>query len=170
MPADKYVLGLFTSEDKTVSAMQAMSEAPWQIERVHSPIPSERILDSLAVKKSRLGYFTLAGGIVGFFAGLALAVFTATRWHLIVWGKPVVAWIPFFIVGFEFTILFSVLANVLGLIMLSDLPDLNWSEHYDPRCSGDHFGILARCPDGRQQELAEFFRTQGGEPRLFEEN
>jgi molybdopterin-containing oxidoreductase family membrane subunit len=168
MSSERRVLGVFPDEKEAVAAIRAMAQEPWKLDRVHSPFPSHSIMDALGVKTSRVGYFTLAGGILGFIAGFALAVFTATQWNLIVWGKPVVAWIPFVIVGFEFTILFSVLGNVLGLLVLGDLPDFEGLEHYDPRCSGEHFGILATCPDGEQGRLTAFFRDRGGEVRVFE--
>jgi molybdopterin-containing oxidoreductase family membrane subunit len=168
MTADRRVFGVFANEAGAVATIEAMRGGRWRLERVHSPFPSHRIMAALNLKKSRVGYFTLAGGILGFLSGIGLAIYTAMRWHLIVWGKPVVAWIPFFIVGFEFTILFSVFGNVLGLLVLGDLPDFRGLKHYDPRCSGEHFGILAACPEGEQEGLADFFRSKGGEPRLFE--
>ena len=95
-----------------------------------------------------MGYFTLAGGIIGFFSGIGLAIYTALQWNLIVSGKPVVALIPFLIVGFEFTILFAVFGNVLGLLFQTNLPEFQSLRIYDPRCSGEHFGILASCAEG----------------------
>ena len=115
MPAEHHVMGLFTDESRAAGAAARLNESPWRLLKVFSPIPSHRLSDALKLKKSRAGYFTLCGGIIGFIGGFALAIFTATRWSLIVSGKPIVAWIPFFIVGFECTILFSVLGlNLLG--------------------------------------------------------
>jgi molybdopterin-containing oxidoreductase family membrane subunit len=125
-------------------------------------------MEALKLKKSRVGWFTLAGGILGFFSGFALAIFTATRWDLIVSGKPIVSLIPFFIVGFEFTILFSVFGNVIGLLLCSRLPDYRGLKLYDPRCSGGHFGLLAACEISRRNELMDFFQKRGGEARVFE--
>ena len=110
-----------------------------------------------------MGWYTLAGGIVGFFAGFLLAAFTATRWSLIVSGKPVVALVPFFIVGFEFTILFAVFGNVLGLISQARLPRFDTRPLYDERFSGDHFGVLARCRTDEKAELTHFFEENGAE-------
>jgi hypothetical protein len=168
MPTNRHVLGIFPDEERAASAIEAMDRLPWKIDRVHSPFPSERILAALKVKKSRVGYFTLTGGILGFVSGLALAIYTATRWNLVIWGKPVVAWIPFFIVGFEFTILFSVFGNVLGLIFLGGLPEFESLKHYDPRCSGEHFGIVAACEPSEEQGVIEFFESRGGEARVLE--
>lgn len=168
MPADTQLLGLFKDEAKAARAIQELAPAGFQFRRAHSPIPSHRILEVLKLTKGPVGWFTLAGGIIGFFTGFALAIFTAVQWNLIVSGKPIVSLIPFFIVGFEFTILFSVFGNVVGLLICSRLPDYRGLETYDPRCSGEHFGVLAACDTGRKGELMDFFQKKGGEVRVFE--
>ncbi|MCB2144984.1 MAG: DUF3341 domain-containing protein [Deltaproteobacteria bacterium] len=164
MPADTVsIMGVFSSEHRAASAIDGLRETPWTIERVHSPIPSHAIEHALEPPRSRVSWFTLAGGIVGFFSGFLLAAFTSLRWSLIVSGKPVVALVPFFIVGFEFTILFAVLGNVLGLISQARLPRFDTQPGYDERFSGGHFGVLARCSAGEQEELARFLEENGAE-------
>ena len=164
MPAEPIsIMGIFSSERRAASAIDGLRETPWTIERVHSPIPSHAIEHALEPPKSRVGWFTLAGGIVGFFSGFLLAAFTSMRWSLIVSGKPVVALVPFFIVGFEFTILFAVLGNVLGLISQARLPRFDTQPGYDERFSGGHFGVLARCSADEQEELTRFFEEKGAE-------
>lgn len=168
MPTDRQVLAVFADESQTVAAVEAVKQSPWKLDRVHSPLPSHKILAALEVKKSPVGWVTLIGGIIGFFSGFGLAIYTASVWKLVIWGKPVIAWIPFVIVGFEFTILFSVFGNVLGLLIFGGLPDYRGLERYDRRCSGEHFGIVATCADGEQDNLVDFFKNQGGEARVFE--
>lgn len=168
MAAETHVMGVFRDEGQAVAAITGLATAGFRFRRAHSPIPSHRIQEALTLGKSRVGWFTLAGGILGFFTGFALAIFTSTQWHLIVSGKPIVSLIPFFIVGFEFTILFSVFGNVIGLLVCARLPDTKALALYDPRCSGEHFGVLAACESGRQDELMNFFRKKGGEVRAFE--
>ena len=165
---EKLILGVFPDEEKVVSAIEALKPLPWGLDRVHSPFPSHKIKDALKLKKSRVGYFTLVGGIIGFFFGLALAIFTAMRWELIVSGKPIVSLIPFFIVGFECTILFSVLGNVVGLLVLNRLPKYQDLKKYDPRFSADHFGIVAACVEGEQDGLINFFSSHGGEAKALD--
>jgi molybdopterin-containing oxidoreductase family membrane subunit len=96
-----------------------------------------------------------------------VAAYTAVQWNLIVSGKPIVALVPFFIVGFEFTVLFAIFGNVIGLIHQMQLPGFKGLEHYDPRCSGEHFGITASCEAGDLEKLKAFFQTQGGEVKVF---
>ncbi len=167
MSAEYRVMGLFTDEKKAVSAIEGIKDSPWKLHRVNSPIPSHNISDALELKKSKVGYFTLAGGITGFFSGFLLAAFTAAQWHLIVSGKPVIALVPFFIVGFEFTILFAIFGNVVGLIHQMRLPEFKGLEQYDPRCSGHHFGVTVSCKADDLERLKLFFQNKGGEIKVI---
>ena len=169
MPINKHIMGLFKDEDRVVSALEALKATSYRFIRVNTPIPSHKIMDALKLKKSKVGWFTLCGGIIGFLGGFALAMFTATRWNLIVGGKPIIAIVPFVVVGFEATILCSVLGNVLGLLTQARIPSSKWLKHYDPRCSGEHFGVLAACEEGDEEGLKEFFQQQGGEAKIFSE-
>ncbi|MBT8340564.1 MAG: DUF3341 domain-containing protein [Desulfatitalea sp.] len=157
------LMGIFSTEAQTASAIRQLRDSAYAIEEAYSPFPSHTIADALQMPKSRVGWFTLAGGIIGFFSGFALAAFTATRWSLIVGGKPVHAWIPFIIVGFEFTILFAVFGNVLGLISQARLPRFDKTPHYDPRFSGHKFGVLASCATDQRGALLQFLEDRGAE-------
>jgi len=168
MPPKRHIMGLFKNEDNVVSAINGLKQSSFEFIRVNTPIPSHKIMDALKLKKSMVGWFTLCGGILGFIGGFALAIFTATRWNLIVGGKPIIAIIPFVIVGFEATILFSVFGNVIGLLTQTRLPSYRWLRYYDPRCSGEHFGVLAACEIGQEDGLMDFFKNQGAEVRVFD--
>jgi molybdopterin-containing oxidoreductase family membrane subunit len=167
MAAETCIMGLFKDDGKAASAIRDLGPAGFSFRRAHSPVPSHRIMDALQLKKSPVGWFTLAGGILGFFCGFALAIFSASQWNLIASGKPVISLIPFVIVGFEFTVLFAVFGNVVGLLACMRLPDYKGLAAYDPRCSGDQFGVLAACESSRQGELMDYFRKRGGEVRVF---
>jgi hypothetical protein len=167
MASEKRVMSLFDDETRAASAIEDLRKRAWKLEEVHSPIPSDKISQALKRRKSQVGYFTLAGAVIGFFSGIGLAAYTAMQWNLIVSGKPVVALIPFLIVGFEFTILFAVFGNVLGLLVQTNLPEFRSLRLYDQRCSGEHFGILVSCSEGQENDLMAFLRQQGGEARLI---
>jgi hypothetical protein len=168
MSAETCIMGLFRDDGKAARAIQELEPAGFKFKRAHSPIPSHKIMEVLKLKKSRVGWFTLTGGILGFLSGFSLAIYCSVQWDLIVSGKPIVSLIPFFIVGFEFTILFSVFGNVIGLLVCSRLPDYKGLAIYDPRCSGEHFGVLASCESNRRGELMGFFQKKGGEVMVFE--
>ena len=163
----QYVIGLFKKEDEALSAVAAVKASDWEIDNVYTPVPSQRIMSALQLKKSRVGYFTLVGGIIGFIAGMALAVYSADQWQLIVQGKPIKAWVPFFIVSFELTILFSVIANVIGFLFFTGLPKFKLPSHYYPDCTGDVYGVVASCKSGDHNKLIDLFNRNGGEARIF---
>jgi Protein of unknown function (DUF3341) len=167
MATETWIMGLFKDDGEAARAILDLAPAGFSFRRAHSPIPSHKIMAALRPKKSPVGWFTLAGGILGFFSGFALAIFSATRWDLIAGGKPVISLVPFMIVGFEFTVLFAVFGNVIGLLTCMRLPDYKGLQTYDPRCSGEHFGVLAACESKRQGELVDFFQKKGGEARVF---
>ena len=167
MKADRHIMGLFKSEDQVVAAISGLKNSPYTFRRVNSPFPSPKIMAALKLKKSPVGWFTLAGGMIGFLAGFSLAIYSTIQWHLVVGGKPVVGLIPFVIVGFEAAIAFSVFGNVIGLLIMARLPSDRWLTYYDPRCSGEYFGVLASCEMDQTDGLQDFFRQQGGEVKVF---
>ena len=164
------VMGLFQDAEQAAATIEALKQTSWSIERVHSPIPDHSILKALDLKKSRVGLFTCSRGIFGLFFGFAIAIFTATRWELIVSGKPIIALIPFLIVGFECAILFSILGNMIGFLSQARLPDYKGLASHDPRCTGDTFGILVTCSKDEQPAIESFFREHGGEISLLIKN
>jgi len=168
MPDKRHVIGLFSDGDRALSAIRALKGTAWPLESVYSPIPHHGIMEAVGPQKSRVGYFTLAGGILGFLSGIGLAVFTATRWDLIVGGKPVVALIPFLIVGFEFTILFAVLGNITGFLIQARLPDIGGLKRHCPACTGDRFGVVATCREGEEEKVVVFLKEQGAESSLLQ--
>jgi len=166
---DRFVMGLFTDEVATVTALNELKHSPFALHRVHGPYPSHRILDALALPNSRVGYFTLTGGILGFLSGYAISIYSTLQWKLIVSGKPVVSLLPYFVVGYEMTILFGILGTVIGLLISTRLPGFKGlKEIYDERCSGEHFGIVAVCSPGDEDRLAQWFLDRGGIARRFE--
>ncbi|MCF8069275.1 MAG: DUF3341 domain-containing protein [Desulfobacterales bacterium] len=170
MPDKQYVIGLYKEEDNAVAAIKSLKGSPFDLFEVHSPVPAEKINAELKKSKSKVGYFTLCGGIIGFITGFLLAIFTATRWSLIVSGKPVVGFVPFFIVGFEFTILFGVLGNILGFLVMSRMPARLAGKPYDERCSGEYFGVVATCDYGREEKLSALFTKNGADDIKVEKN
>ena len=167
MPHKQHIMGLFKNEERVVSAVTALKTSPYEFIRVNTPIPSHKIMAALKLKKSKVGWFTLCGGILGFLSGFGLAIFASTRWHLLVSGKPIVAIIPFVVVGFEATILFAVFGNVIGLLTQMHPPKAGWLQHYDPRCSGEYFGVLAACEAHQENGLQNFFKERGAEVKTF---
>ena len=158
-------MGVFEEEKQVVHTLDRLNQSGFRLHQVYSPYPSHPILNHLNLKQSRVGYFTLIGGILGFLIGFGLSIYTASQWRLIVSGKPVIALIPFFIVGFECTILFGVFGNIIGMLTQARLPRFRMPEYYDSRFTGHHYGILASCDDEDMEGLVTFFQNNGGEAK-----
>ena len=47
------------------------------------------------------------------------------------------------------------------------IPDFKGLTHYDPRCSGQHYGLLAACRPEQEEDLVRFFRERGAETETF---
>ena len=126
-----------------------------------SPIPNHEVEKALGQKKSSVGLFTLGGAITGLVFGFSLAVFTAAEWNLVLGGKPPVTLIPFFIIGFEFTILFGAIATLIGLIVSLKLPSYKKIKGYKPEFSVGHFGIAIQVDENEIPKITEILKLFG---------
>jgi len=163
MAQGSQILGVFPYLDDVLRAIRAAREAKVRVHTVYSPTPCREIQEALGVRPSPVRFFTLLGGILGLTGGLSLAVFTVLQWNFITGGKPIVAFIPFVVVGFEMTILLGFLFTLVGMLLNNRMPRFRLPEHYDPRFSEDRFGVLVTCPDGRVEEALSLLRESGAE-------
>lgn len=157
------VVGVFSYLDDLLACIRRLREARLKIEHVYSPTSRHEIQEALQLKTSAVRYFTFIGGAVGALSGLALATYAHIQWHLITSGKPVLAWIPFFVIAFESCILVGVLSTLLGLSVMTRLPRLRLSGAYDPRFSQDRFGIVVSCDETEQETVFKLLKDAGAE-------
>jgi hypothetical protein len=94
----------------------------WQSLEVRLPYHMGEVEEILGVPESPLRRFAVAGAVGGFLAGLALTIYAAISWPLIVGGKPVISWPPFLLIAYILTILFGSLAVFVGYLLLARLP------------------------------------------------
>lgn len=152
--------GVFAYLDDLLTALESVKRAGRTFE-VYSPINRHEIKEALGTKTSPVRRFTLIGGITGLVSGVALAVYTVLAYKFIVSGKPVVPWVAFVVIGFEFTILFGVLITLVGILINAGLPKMHLPVHYDPRFSCDHFGLVVPYGDGEREEIYRMLQEAG---------
>lgn len=159
------VLGVFAYLDRCTAAIHALKEVGKDAGSldVYSPFPSHEIQDALEIKTSQLGWATLAGAVFGLTGGVALSYHTAYSYGLITQGEPLSAWLPWFVIGFEATILCGCLANLITMLILSGLPYLRKSPGYDERFSVDRFGIFVPCAGEEAERVKAILEGQGAE-------
>jgi hypothetical protein len=71
--------------------------------------------------RSYIWYFACLGGIIGFAAATGLATLTQSSWPIVTGRMPIVSWWPNLIIMFELTMLGSILATVVTLILAGGL-------------------------------------------------
>jgi hypothetical protein len=156
------LMGIFIYQDDLLAALKAL-EGRYQDWSVFAPSVDEALQGALKQGPSPVRYYTLFGGLFGLIAGFALAVYTVLQWKFVVSGKPIIPWIPFVIVGFEFLILFGVLFTFAGWLIHGRLPRLQLPAYYDPRFSDDRFGLLVGCSPMDRAALADLLTKAGAE-------
>lgn len=159
------ISSVYQFRDRLLEAIERLKEAGVVAMDVMSPVPDHEILDAVPMKKTRVGFFTLFGGIFGLIFGFGGASWCHIVMGLITGGKPIVSVPPFVIVGFEMTILFGGLATLTGVILLCRLPRLKASEHYDGRAAEDHYVLVVETSDHQAETAREILRETGGEVR-----
>jgi len=148
---EKYILGVFDTEEAMLAAFRKMKEDRIEIEDVFTPYPVHEVLAGHG-RKSRI---TVVGWFYGFFASLAVLAFlfytAVIDWPLNYGGKPSNAFPSFIVVTIILTI-FSI--TVLSLFTFSWRANL-WPSHekpvYHDRATDDKFVILV----SREKEGAE---------------
>jgi hypothetical protein len=112
-------------------------------------------------KKTWLYWIAAGGGALGLVAGLALAYITETFWPINTGGMPILAWWPNIIILFELTMLGSIVATVLSLLIMTELPNLR-SRVYDPEVSQGKILVAVENPaDADIPALEKTFKGSG---------
>jgi hypothetical protein len=156
------LMGIFIYVDDLLRALKAVKEAHLNF-TVFSPSATPDVQEALNKGPSPVRYYTLFGGLFGLASGFSLAVYTVLQWRFIVSGKPIIPWIPFVIVGFEFLILSGVLVSFAGMLIHTRLPRLHLPDHYDPRFSDDRFGLLIYYLPMEREKIAGWLKESGAE-------
>lgn len=156
------LIGLFRFEEDFLEATAKLKarEVPLS---VMTPIPMHSVEEVLGVGKSRVRYFSLTGALLGAVSGFALAAGTALVFILPTSGRAVIPIPPYLVITYEMTILFGVLATLLGFHVVSGLPA--WRDApYTPEVNIDRFGISVRADSGANlAEVEALLRDNGAD-------
>jgi hypothetical protein len=123
---------------------------------VISSQPFEEFEFSHRDKPTWIYWIAAAGGVIGLIVGFLLAYLTETLWPLVTGGMPVVSMFPNIIIMFELTMLGAILATVVALFIMTDLPAVK-SRVYDPAVSEGK--ILVAVEDPPEDKLPVLKKT-----------
>jgi hypothetical protein len=162
MKPKRALMGIFAYLDDFVEALKGLNQANLDF-IAFSPLPRPEIKEAIPMKPSPVRYFTLFGAIFGIVSGVGLAFYTVLQWKFIVSGKPIVPFVPFVVIAFEFCILLGVLITLLGMLLTTRLPQRQLPSCYDPRFSVDRFGVVVRCAGVTEEEVSKILKEAGAE-------
>lgn len=162
------ILASYDHLDTTVDAIKALRGEGFEEITAFAPFPEHHIEHALGYGASPVRLFTLVGGLTGAATGFAFTIFTAMDWPLVTGGKPILSIPAYVVIAFELTILFGVLATVIGVLWNMRVPDLKTNVVYDPEFSAGRFGVYVTAPAERLA-AARTILESGGPVRLEED-
>ena len=154
------ILASYEYLDSTVDAIENLRKAGFKDITAYAPYPDHHIEHALGYDQSPVRVFTLVGALTGTATGFAFTTWTAVDWPLVVGGKPIVS-IPAYIpIVFEMTVLFGALSTIIGLFVLSRLPNLKPAVVYDPEFTAGRYGVYVEADGSRLEEARKIMNAE----------
>jgi hypothetical protein len=153
------ILASYEYLDSTVDAITGLRKAGFEV-KAYAPYPDHHIEHALGYDQSPVRVWTLVGGLTGTATALAFTVWTSVDWPIVVGGKPIVSIPPYVIIMFEMTVLFGALATIIGLFVLSRLPNLKPSVIYDPEFTAGRYGVYVEADGARLDEARRILNAE----------
>ena len=154
------ILASYEYLDSTVDAIEKLRKAGFDEIKAYSPYPEHHIEHALGYGESPVRVWTLVGGLTGAATGLAFTSWSSLDWPLVVGGKPMIS-IPAFVpIIFELTVLFGALSTVVGLFVLSRIPNLKPAVVYDPEFTAGRYGVYVEASGERLEEARRIMNAE----------
>jgi hypothetical protein len=136
-------VGWFDDQRQVLDALRICRERGIEVDDVVSPYPIHGLDEALGLRRTRLPWATLTGGVVGVSCGLWLQYWTsAANWPIDVGGKPFDSLPAFVPVAFELTVLCAGLCTVFGLLARCGLRPGARVRAERPRTSDDRIALV----------------------------
>jgi len=162
------ILAEFSDPGALVFAAERLRKAGFRHFDAHSPFPIHGMDRAMGMGQSKVGFFTLGGGISGFALAYWLQWWTGgVDYPLNISGKPFFAVEPSIPIMFELTVLFAAIGAVVGMLALNGLPrpfnPLFYSRNFE-RVSDDAFFLHIAASDNKfdEESAASLLEELGG--------
>lgn len=159
MSEGRWQYGVLAEFDTPATVMEAASNvrnAGYTRWDVHTPFPIHGMDKAMGLKNSSVGWFTICGGMIGYFGGNWMIWFmNSADYGITVGGKPLFSPFSAFPVGFELTILLAAFGSLLGMLFLNRLPRLHHPLLKNRRFANathDKFYVVIECADPEYDE------------------
>jgi hypothetical protein len=149
------LLAQFADADALLLATRRVRAAGYTHVEAYAPYAVDGLPEAVGPMRDHVAAFTLVGGLLGGIGTLALQYYAAViDYPQNVGGRPDASWPAFIPAALEMTILFAVLAGILGMLVGNRLPRLHHPlfalERFEA-ASRDGFFLLLRADDPRYE-------------------
>jgi hypothetical protein len=152
----------FLTAAEVLEAARRSRQAGYRQMDAYTPHPVEGLAAELGMRKTRLPFVVLAGGLVGLGVGFFMQYYSmAVSYPFNVGGRPHNSWPVFIPITFEVLILVGAISAFLGMLFLNGLPRPNHPVFNVPqfaRSSQDRFFLCIEATDPQfdRQATGEF--------------
>ncbi len=161
---------IYHTPNDILRAAKAVRDAGYTKFDVHTPYPIHGLDGAMGLKDTKLGFVTLASGILGAVGMISFASWVAVvDYPQVIGGKPYWSWPAFVPVTYEIAVLLAVLGTVGGMIaFFFKFPNTSHPLHDTPymkKVSSDKFGVTIQAEDPQfdEKKVRELLKTTGGE-------
>jgi hypothetical protein len=155
------VIGVLSTPEQTVRAVERVKQAGFQDVDAYSPVPSLEIIDAVDSRPSPVRAWTLCGCLLGAVTGYALTIALSYDWELITGGKPFASIPAYTVIAYELNILFGAALTVAGLLLHGLWLSRPNTTAYRPSFSGGEFGCLVTCHGEQISRVQGLLREAG---------
>jgi hypothetical protein len=155
----------FLTAGEVLDATRRSRQAGYRQMDAYTPYPVEGLAAELGLKKTRIPFVVLMGGLVGMCVGFFMQYYSmAVNFPFNVGGRPHNSWPVFIPITFEVLILVGAFSAFLGMMFLNGLPRPHHPVFNVPqfaRSSQDRFFLCIEATDPQfdRQATAEFLAT-----------
>jgi hypothetical protein len=148
-PASReFLVATFSNEDALRDAARQLRDRGLRIHDAYTPYPVHGMDELMGVAHSRLPIVTLAGGLAGCAAALAMQFYMAVfDWPLNVGGKPPNSTLAFVPIAFELTVLGAGLITAAAFLTRSRLAPGARAAQFADGTTEDVFALVLRVRD-----------------------
>lgn len=164
------ISAIYHTPNDIVRAASAVRDAGYTKFDVHTPYPVHGLDGAMGLKETKLGFVTLAAGILGAVGMISFASWVAVvDYPQVIGGKPYWSWPAFVPVTYEIAVLLAVLGTVGGMIaFFFKFPNTSHPLHdtsYMKKVSSDKFGVTVQADDPQfdEKKVRELLKSTGGE-------
>ena len=161
--ASRGVVGTFRSVPQLLNAFKIVLDHSFRKLEIYSPFAVEEVNEVFGSNRSPVRIWTLAGACFGIGFAFFITNITASWNDLIVGAKHPHANIPYWVLAFEFGVLFAAFANFYGFLFHARLIRKASFPGYDNRFSSDRFGFFIACNPQQNKEVTDLLVQSGGE-------